>query len=655
MPNQASSAVWRFILLLASACYLPIELVVNSSLVSVAGSSDLTRESLESLELFGRTVSACGFSLLLIGLLTRSESLVRNIINATLITIFAWPAAFIGQKELIDAYIITPSTAEQRQQAYGSRMVRTAIESGALEIEGVDYDTAREDDPAQMTFMTVFGGLVYVDPLLLESIKSHAPTLVEQHARRQVDGQFDTAYAAYSTARDEMRGRYDQYQEIMTTYRQKQKSIPAEVEKQARKAEVKIEEGRQSYLEKSLDYEKRATAGAKKLAPWMYKYFHYQNSKVCGKRCKARLRENYEKRMRENGLAGTPPSYWLVREEVTTKDNVKDMAFEAVGTLGISLVFAGLDKMLGGDGGWEDERYFYTKDERHYHYKLVNHEKNLARFEKKVGIPYGLKARDAFMDHPAAGRVLRAQFAKSDIRLPKGWLPYETERVKLAINQMLDRKLKSELERNIAKSGAKIPIGLSWRGFQRHDSVQSAFKGVLGELYREPVLLTWNNKQFEDKIIEPSIQAETKRLLAALEANQKEFADGGELESDGKHALRSVVVPPIAMAISLFLSIATAIRLILGFFAPLLKRVRGLSHGLFGIALIAVIGLPLAVDAIAESDDRSANEYFVKTLEKHSHVITAVALKWTLAVQPIVYPLGEAVNEAMQIYSPEGE
>jgi len=83
----------------------------------------------------------------------------------------------------------------------------------------------------------------------------------------------------------------------------------------------------------------------------------------------------------------------------------------------------------------------------------------------------------------------------------------------------------------------------------------------MGEkFYVKPMMADWNNRQFLNKVIEPNIKRKTAHYLEVLEADQKNFAGGGNYEELGKSALRATLVPPISMSISLVLLILTAVK-----------------------------------------------------------------------------------------------
>ena len=73
----------------------------------------------------------------------------------------------------------------------------------------------------------------------------------------------------------------------------------------------------------------------------------------------------------------------------------------------------------------------------------------------------------------------------------------------------------------------------------------------MGDLYVKNIRADWNKKNFKDQVLDPNIEKRTDNCVAMLNSAEGKFADGGEY-AYGKQALRSVIIPPISMSLSLF-------------------------------------------------------------------------------------------------------
>ncbi|KXI22266.1 hypothetical protein [Photobacterium sanguinicancri] len=158
-----SKPKWLALFLFAmSLIYLIPEVIFNAKLVEVAGSSGLSDETLHITELFGRAISGIGVTLLMIDLLVsgRVAAQKRTAIPAmVVVALIVWPTTFFGQKWLVDYFIIDSSSAEQRQNAFMSNVLRSSLAQNALRIEGIPFEPEHATSAHEMTFLALMGGL----------------------------------------------------------------------------------------------------------------------------------------------------------------------------------------------------------------------------------------------------------------------------------------------------------------------------------------------------------------------------------------------------------------------------------------------------------------------------------------------------------------
>jgi len=145
----------------------------------------------------------------------------------------------------------------------------------------------------------------------------------------------------------------------------------------------------------------------------------------------------------------------------------------------------------------------------------------------------------------------------------------------------------------------------------------------------------------------------------ALLAPESAYADGGSLEDEGRSAMKSLVVPPFALALSLagalvhlFKSANYIIRAIkpnlgAGFLRHGLARLPfGRRTNRRGQALLAAVAL-LAVSAffLPNQVSRSvAFGYFERQTAANLGVAAAAGSGWVVQAQPFFYPLNEGIR-----------
>jgi hypothetical protein len=136
------------------------------------------------------------------------------------------------------------------------------------------------------------------------------------------------------------------------------------------------------------------------------------------------------------------------------------------------------------------------------------------------------------------------------------------------------------------------------------------------------------------------------------------------MEGNGKSALSATIIPPISMSISLLLVLLTVIKL------PI--KAIGLFKAKFGnkdedtskskplkiikkfipFSLIACIFVvPLTLGGNQYSKEASAVNYFFEQMDENDSAEISFVLKWLLATQPIVQPIGLLMDEKIGIIS----
>ncbi|WP_240778432.1 PEGA domain-containing protein [Shewanella polaris] len=166
-------------------------------------------------------------------------------------------------------------------------------------------------------------------------------------------------------------------------------------------------------------------------------------------------------------------------------------------------------------------------------------------------------------------------------------------------------------------------------------------------------------REFKQKIIEPNIRRKTTEYLNVLEAQLVEFADGGSFESTGKSALRSTIIPPISMSISLVLVLLTVLKLPMK--AVELIQAKGMDSAskskpnrfikptISTLLLASIFVVPLSMGSNQYTAKGSAVHYFFEQMEKNDSATISFTLKWLLVTLPMVQPIGSSIDQSLFI------
>lgn len=669
---QLKSRPWRLFLLVVSALYLVPEAIFNAQLVSLIGLGTPEPLAMEHLEIYGRTVSGIGVTLLLADLLPARffKTPLKGAVSMLVLTSCIWPSVFFGQKLLIERWLIQPSSAEQRQYAAYSAALRDALAINAVEVQGLDYDTAATGSSENLTFLALFGGLAYSDHNLAKNLDAYKHDIIGNFVQKQAYRDFDQHYQDFSELYKELSAHYQQYAQGSNRYNQALAQTPARQAQYWQSLEQEVNQGWSRYQQAQKAHIAKASARAQEYGPKIYRYF--EDRADCKKRydkaerrnrCYTKQDANYKAMINKAGIGNVDANYWLIVEDVSTTENITNTVLTGVLTGGLTTALQALNWATGGDGGFKDKRYKYTDSPDHYQQRFLAHPNFQALFSKETGYPFDIANLAAFRSHPHTQVKLRRAIKAKGLDLPASW----TINDKPLFDRTVAAKVKAEADQRwqqeMAARGLSLPINLSWDAFQQHPQIQARIADRMGDLYVKGVRADWNRANFKRHVLDPNIERRTQHYLAMLAESQKEFADGGRFADAGKQALRSVVIPPISMSLSLFLICMTFIKL--PFKALQLARPAGESAASkakapwqrwasLGAALLPpllVLALPvLLVQNRYTQAPNSAVNYFLTKVEESSNLAFSYALRWTLHAQPLLHPLGRSLEAHMGIY-----
>jgi len=649
---------WLCTMFFFSCLYLLPEAIFNSALIDVAGGKSSDESDLRIIELFGRAVSGIGVSLLLLDFYYKKRpvhSPFKMILISGAVLLVIWPLVFFGQKALVDNLIISPSSAEERQHAYVVQMLRRALIEKSVEIEGLDYKPNQPHSAEEKTFLSLFAGMAYADTSLINKLESKKEAIIEKFVRDSANNHFLEHYEDYKIFRNDLHKRYERYRKSSVTYNDAANAWQESADKHWLRIENEILQGWSKYQKAEQVFETRVDARAQKIAPKIYKYF--ESRKKCKtQRCVNRLKSYYDRDIKKYKIPYIHPDDWLIKEQVSTGDNLLNAAVGAVFTMGISVVAQSLDAVTGGDGGFKDYKYTYTNDVEDYKKVLRKHMSgNFIR--ESGGYKLGIATLSAFRTNSTTSSKVRARLKQKDIKVPPAWTIKDRHSFDLVVQRRVKQIAEQDWQRKAKKKGLDIPPNLSWNRFQLTAPIQAEIRKTMGEdYYVNPMLADWNNRQFLNAVIEPNIQKKTDYYLTVLKAEKKKFSDNGDYENLGKTSLRATLIPPISMSLSLLLVILTAIKLpakfleIASFSQQASPAAGGVSQAVKGtiytlVLIVLIFMLPVTFVNNKYINDKSTVSYFLQKIEQNNAYQVAFILRWAMATQPLVYPLGYSLNQ----------
>ena len=658
---------WMMTMFICSVIYLFPEAVFNAALTDVAGGRNSSHDDLRAVELFGRTISGIGVTLLLADMLLSGKRVARvgrALGYFCLIAVLVWPTVFFGQKWLVDHFIIDASTPEERQQAYLSQVLRSALIEKSIQFEGINYNPDQAHSGTEKTFLSVFGGLVYADDKLVDDLSQKKRMIMEKFVRDKAMSRFDSHYQDYDEFRQTLRGKYQQYADGSAKYNRALASAPDRSDEYWLDTQNQVKQGWEKYQKGVTAYEARVESRAQKIAPKIHDYFERRNKCADKKkgnsrnRCFERLQDGYDREIKKYSIPYIPPDDWLIREEISTSENVGNSIIAGVMTFGLFTAMQAVDAATGGDAGLKDHRMVYTNDVNHYkNVLMVKMEPDFIK--ESGGYPLGINSLHTFRVHELTSLKVNKKLKQKGLSLPTAWSITDRRTFDKAVASKVRQQADIEWRKNMRAKNTDMPPNLSWKAFQRHSDIQQRIAKRMGDLYVNPTLADWNNRQFKQQIIEPNIQRKTTEYLNVLEAQKAEFADGGIFEATGKSALRATIIPPISMSISLALVLLTVLKLPM----KLVELVQAkqakpttekstkpyVKPAITMTILASIFVVPMSIGGNEYTMEDSAMNYFFEQMEKNDSASISFALKWLLVTQPLVQPIGSAIDNTFSI------
>ncbi|MBQ4832090.1 carboxypeptidase regulatory-like domain-containing protein [Pseudoalteromonas sp. MMG010] len=659
---------WRCLLLVLATLYLLPEAIFNAQLVSLVGLGTPSAIDLEHLEIYGRAVSGVGVALLLADFLPKTmvAKFGRGIFSLIALLCLVWPVIFFGQKYVIEKALIEPSTSEQRQFATYSAALRDALAINSIKVNGLDYNPAQLHSSENLTFLALFGGLLYSDAALSDNLEQDKRKIIAAFVQKKAYQDFDKHYKNYSQLYDELVVKYKAYANGSKKYNNALASIAEREQGYWQQVEQEVNSGWGKYQQAQKAHIAKASARAQKYGPKIYDYhksiakcrerYDKSSEKDRRNRCYEREAADYRSTILKAGIGYIEPDYWLIVENISSTENAANSLLMGVLTGGIYTALQAASLATGGDGGIKDKRYKYTSDPDHYQLRFLQHPNFQKMFVSETGYPFTIENLMTFRSHKTTQNKLRAHFASKGLTLKSDWNINQRQVFAQAVSAKVTKEANLQWQNEMRKRGMNLKPNLSWIEFQLHPQIQAKIAERMGDLYVKNIRADLNKKNFKNQVLDPNIQKRTDKYLAMLNSSQGKFADGGEYAQYGKQALRSVIIPPISMSLSLFLICLTFSKLPLKLWQlikpPQEKQSTTVVSVLQKLIMPAIILIApvLFIHNTFTEDKQSPVNYFLDKVDESSNPVFSYAIRWTLHAQPMLHPLGLMFEEKLHIY-----
>lgn len=261
---------------------------------------------------------------------------------------------------------------------------------------------------------------------------------------------------------------------------------------------------------------------------------------------------------------------------------------------------------------------------------------------------------EAFVSSKSVADKVREKLKAKDINMPESYRIRGRDSFIRGVTSELSRQLKEGFIKQ-----AKVDLGepvapmLAQQAFLELPLIQTPLKQtLLLDAHHAPVSLNLSEVQFRDQILIPIVTKELEKERVRLLASSEQFADGAINEADGKQYVRSILIPSVAMGLSMFFALLNLAAVVVG--ASLLA---GASHRIVNavrlVFIVAVVVLPLLF-----SGEIAQTRTFQSIEQETSKALGPVGsgfITWLGNLQPMVYPMGQMMADGLNIFPPETE
>ena len=360
------------------------------------------------------------------------------------------------------------------------------------------------------------------------------------------------------------------------------------------------------------------------------------------------------------GLGYIEPDYWLIPIEISTGENLLTSIIGGVLTGGLYTGMQALDAATGGNGGFDDVRYEYTSSPDHYQMRILQHPEYHKLFENETGYPFAIQNLQEFREHEVTNKKLVNTFKRKGLTLNNDWNINKRDEFYDAVDQKVRLEARRTWDKEIRLRGFTMQPNLTWDEFQLHNEVQLKIKEKMNDNYVPNIRADWNKKNFKINVVDVNIQRKTQEYLEAIKSALVHFEDGGKYEEYGKQALRSVIIPPISMFLSLFLICLTIAKLPAKYYGLFRHKESNITNKWIkhSLSILNKIYMPILILTIPvffisntyTEDKNNTVNYFLNKVNENTNFAVSYVIKWTIHTQPLLHPLGDNFEKISGIY-----
>ena len=247
---------------------------------------------------------------------------------------------------------------------------------------------------------------------------------------------------------------------------------------------------------------------------------------------------------------------------------------------------------------------------------------------------------------PAYHDRVRRDVRKAGVPVPSNWHPSDKATFLVSFRDAYQKRLTSKLNDGMnaaGLAGENLPLTLnSFDKFLAHPVIQKRWKKSLGVPEASRLTNGMSREAFGKAAFNPLVNRVAKENIADLRTDVAHYERGEKLWEKGEEAMRSIVVPPLALGLSIIGAIVHLCKIALysSRLAIPYSRVWVGSLALFVALAVAPFAQPNAITGTQTY--ANVEKIIADTGNRTPH-----AFRWVIQAQACAYPVNNWVRETL--------
>lgn len=554
--------------------YVPFELAFNAQLIDVA-SSGASLDAIHGLEFYGRAISSLALALAYMRMRMGRVKLSSRLF---VVACALFLVSFFAQKVLILS-VVKHSSGDERHIALLLNFLPAAVRH--THVEGFDFNNY--DTPESKTFLAEAGSMLFFSKSTHASIDQQLDNLIRGDLiEKTLADDNKNAWQIYRKIGEEVVESYKKYGDFRKLAHEKGTSTE-DAEKQLSDL---IDSAKQTWHSTNarLSAATQPAEIAKAIQDLEY-YFYHRN--------KPNAQTEYHRRMLELFGTDVEDTYWCSNLQCPV-----DQAF----------LPDRIKKLLA---------------------KRSIRETGTDPFQ-----PFSINSA-------ATATFIRKAAERQGVHLPESWTADDRSTFVAVVKKTSRQKLNDAVDGELSKTlGESLWKDMNFAEFEKLLAVQEKIRDAVTQKVslahvKGPLSAIWDRKDFEQRVIVPSIEEELRKIRAEKIGSSASYEDDGIRGKIGRDAVKRIILPPISLSLSSFFAlfnIVSLLTLVVGLFS---KRVERKSYLILCTAVLVIFATPFMGNVgLAKYDGYT---YVTETSAKYAPVVTKL-ISWNVRLQPVLYP-----------------